>query len=151
MRASPADEAVAAMASNDWLGDGGCVGASAVRATCPLPTSRLDGAPYAGKVAIARRVAAVVVETWSRARRDAEDSGRRRSFPTPGALGPPAVGTSSTYWLTAEEAGVGGLLCAEAAPAKLAPRNATKAVIRAARVLGAPLEAARSETGSTAE
>jgi hypothetical protein len=62
MRVSPAGAAPVAMASSDWLRDGGRVGASALRPTSPPRPSRLDGAPYVDKVATVRRAAAVDFE-----------------------------------------------------------------------------------------
>ena len=72
-------------------------------------------------------------DVLSKARFALGESGVRRKLPTPGAFGPSAVGTSSTYWATEDAPGFGGSACARAVPAKLAATTATMAVAMPAR------------------
>ena len=67
-------------------------------------------------------------DALSKARCAPGGSGVRRSRPTPGAVGPSAVGMSSTYWATDDAPGFGGFASARAVPVKLDATTATKIV-----------------------
>lgn len=149
MRVSPAGEAAAAIASSDRLRDVVRVSRT-VRPEAPRP--RLDGAPYVDDVATVSRDAAVRFGTPSRARLASGERGRRRSFSTPGAFGPVAVGTSSTYCATDDAPGRGAAaLAGAAASATVVARRATRAAVTVMRVARGRLDLARDKAGSTTE
>jgi hypothetical protein len=79
------------------------------------------------------------------------ERGSRRSRSTPGAFGPAAVGTSSTYWATDDAPGRGAAALAGAASANAVARRATRTAVRVWRVARARLDLARDEAGGTTE
>lgn len=153
MRVSPAGATAAAMASSDSrLPAGDWVVARVSRAIRPeAPVRSLDGAPYVEDVATVSRATAVAFGAPSRARLAAGERGSRRSFSTPGAFGPAAVGTSSTYWATDDAPGRGVAALAGAASASVVARRATSTAVRELRVARARLDLARDEAGGTTE
>jgi hypothetical protein len=89
-------------------------------------------------------------DALSKARFATGGSGVRRSRPTPGAVGPSAVGMSSTYWATDDAPGFGGSASARAAPVKLDATTAREAVAMPARRQWAR-HAFRERAGGTSE
>ena len=152
MRVSPAGATAAAMASTDSLPDGDRVVVPVSRTIRPdaaLPS--LEGAPYVEDVATFTRAAAVPFGTPSRARTASGERDSRRSFSTPGAFGPVAVGMSSTYWSTAEAPGCGTAALAGAASPKAATRRTTMAAVTPGRIARARRDLAHDQADSTTE
>ncbi len=112
MRISPSGATAAATARSDWSRDGSSTDGSAPRTFRSESLRGFDGAPYVEDVATAASESAVDPDALSKARFAVGGRGSRCSLSTPGAVGPPAVGMSSTYWATDDASGFGGSRCA---------------------------------------
>jgi hypothetical protein len=149
MRISPAGATAAATARRDRSRDGSSTAGSATRLGPTL--GRVGSAPYVEDVATVASDLAVDRDASSKARLAVGGRGNRRSSPTPGAVGPLAVGMSSMYWATDDASGAGGLSCARAAPAKLAARRANATDTALPRIRGGRRHSLRESTRSTTE
>jgi hypothetical protein len=108
-------------------------------------------APYVEDVATVASAFAVDGVVPFRARVAIGGRGKRCSPRTPGAVGPLAVGMSSTYWVTDEVSGGGEVSCARAASALLAAKRATATIITPARPRRAPSRSFPESTRSTTQ
>jgi hypothetical protein len=149
MRISPSGATAAATARRDRSRDGSSTGGSATRPEPPVRGA--NGAPYVEDVATVASDLAVDCPVLFKACVAVGERGSRRSLPTPGAVGPLAVGMSSTYWATDDASGAGGLPCAPAAPAQLAATTAKVKVTALPRIRGGRHHSLRESTRSTTE